>query len=107
MLPSFIRRHYDPDETTGRHVYTPLENNDEGKEFKSLVDEVEEQSSLQAEEQSFPIQTQRRDGLKRVLKTFAFLVPSFLEPARNEAKPLRSTAWLGKADYTNLFASWD
>lgn len=104
MLPSFIRRHYDSDETTGWHAYTPLENNDEGKEFKSLVDEVEEQSSLQAEEEAFPIETQRRDGLRRVLQALAFLVPSFLEPRRSEAKPLRSTAWLGNVDHTNSFA---
>lgn len=102
MLPSFIRRHYDPDETTRRHAYTPLENSDEGKEFKSVVDEVEGQSSLQTEE-SFPIGTQRRDGLKTLLKTLSFLVPSFLEPAQNEAKPLRSTAWLGNVDHDQPF----
>lgn len=103
MLPSFIGRHYDPDETTSRHAYTPLENNDEGKEFKSVVDEVEEQPPPQAEEQIFPIHTQRRDGLRRVLKTLSFLVPSFLEPEPNEAKPLRSTAWLGNINHTHRF----
>lgn len=103
MLPSFIRRRYDSDEVSGRHAYTPLEDADEGKEFKSLVDEVEGYSPQQEEEQSFCGETQRKDGLRRALKTLAWLVPSFLEPKRVEAKPLRSTAWLGNADHTDAF----
>ncbi|KAG6365843.1 hypothetical protein INS49_000019 [Diaporthe citri] len=39
MLPSFFRRRYDSDEATRRHAYIPLEDVDESKEFKSLVDE--------------------------------------------------------------------
>lgn len=101
MLPSFIRRWYDSDEVSGRHAYTPLEDADEGKEFKSLVDEVEGYSPQQEEEQSFSNETQRLHGLRRALKTLAWLVPSFLEPKRAEAKPLRSTAWLGNADHTD------
>lgn len=106
MLPSFFRRRFDSDEVTGRHAYTPLEDVDESKEFKSLVDEVERDSHLQEGEQSFPKEThwQRQDGLRRVLKSLALLlVPSFLEPKRIEAKPLRSTAWLGNADHTDYF----
>lgn len=103
MLPSFFRRRYDSDEGTGRHAYTPLENADESKEFKSLVDEVEGDSSLREEEQSFSNQTKREDVTRRVLKALALLVPSFLEPKRPEAKPLRSTAWLGNAHHTGYF----
>lgn len=103
MLPSFIRRRYDLDEVSGRHAYTRLEDADEGKEFKSLVDEVEGYSPQQEEEQSFPNETQRQHGLRRALKTLAWLVPSFLEPKRVEAKPLRSTAWLGNANHTDPF----
>lgn len=101
MLPSFFKRRFDSDEVTGRHAYTPLGDVDESKEFKSLVDEVEGDSSSQEEEQSFN-ETRRQDGLRRVLETLALLlVPSFLEPKRVEAKPLRSTAWLGNADHTD------
>lgn len=100
MLPSFFRRRYDSDETTRRHAYTPLEDVDESKEFKSLADEVGGDSPSQEEEQSFPNEAQPQDGLRRSLGTLAFLVPSFLEQRRNEAKPLRSTAWLGNSDHT-------
>lgn len=101
MLPSFFKRRFDSDEVTGRHAYTPLGDVDESKEFKSLVDEVEGDSPLQEEEQSFSNETRRQDGLRRVLGTLALLlVPSFLEPKRTEAKPLRTTAWLGNASRT-------
>ena len=100
MLASFIRQRYDSDETTGRHAYTQLGDVDSSKEFKPLVDEAEDDSPLAAVEQSFPINTRRRDALRRVLRALAFLVPSFLEPKRNEAKPLRPTAWLGNADHS-------
>lgn len=103
MLPSFFRRRYDSDEVSGRHAYTPLEDADESKEFKSLVDEVEGYSPQQEEEQSFSNETQRQNGLKRALKTFAWLIPTFLEPKRAEAKPLRSTAWLGNGHHTDDF----
>lgn len=103
MLPSFFRRRFDSDEVTGRHAYTPLENVDESKDFKSMVDEFEGESPLQEEEQSFPNETKRQDGLSKVLGALALLVPSFLEPKRVEAKPLRSTAWLGNADHTTCF----
>lgn len=100
MLPSFFRRRFDSDEVSGQHAYIPLGDVDESKEFKSMVDELEGESPLQEEEQSFSNETQRQDGLRRVLGTLAFLVPSFLEPKRNEAKPLRPTAWLGNADHS-------
>lgn len=107
MLPSFFRRRFDSDDATGRHAYTPLEDVDERKEFKSLVDELEGDSSLQEEEQSFSNGTRRQGGLRRVVEALAWLVPSFLEPERSEAKPLRSTAWLGNADHTDCFGRWD
>lgn len=103
MLPSFIRQRYDLNEVAGRHAYAPLENADESKEFKSLVDEVERHLPLQEEERSFSNETLRQDILRRVLGTLALLAPSFLEPKRTEAKPLRSTAWLGNADHTDCF----
>lgn len=107
MLPSFFRRRHDSDEGTGRHAYTPIEDVDESKELKSLVDEVEGDSVLREGEQSLSQEThwhwQRQDGLKRVLETLALFVPSFLEPKRTEAKPLRPTAWLGNADHTDRF----
>ncbi|KAL1864551.1 hypothetical protein Daus18300_007566 [Diaporthe australafricana] len=78
----------------GRHSYTPLKDAAEGEEFKHLVDQVEGDSPVQIEEQPLATEAQRRNGLRRVLKTLSFLVPSFLEPQGNGPKPLRSTAWL-------------
>jgi hypothetical protein len=100
MLPSFIRRRYDTDEITGPHAYAPLGDDDSSKEFKSLVDEAEEDSPLEPEEKSFHNDAQRRDGLRRVMKALVFLIPSFLEPKPNDVKPLRPTAWLGNADHS-------
>lgn len=103
MLPSFFRRRFDSDEATGRHAYTPLEDVDESKEFKSLVDEGEGNSTLQGEEHSSYNETQRQQCLRRVLRILTLLIPSFLEPKRTEAKPLRSTAWLGNANHSDCF----
>lgn len=107
MLPSFIRRRYDPDEIAVRPAYTPLENVDENDEFRSLVDEKEEDSTPQAGDLSFHIETLRRNGPRRVLKTLTLLVPSFLDSSRKEAKPLRSTAWLGNLNRADCFGSLD
>ncbi|POS74098.1 hard surface induced protein 3 [Diaporthe helianthi] len=94
MLPSFIRRRNDSDDTTGRHAYAPLQDVEEIKEFNPLFELVEEGSASQTEEQPFLDGTQRLEGLKRVLNSLAFLAPSFLGPKNKDSKTLRSTAWL-------------
>lgn len=104
MLPSLFRRPFNSDEATERHAYTPLQDVDESKEFKSLVDEVEGDSPPQGEGQSFSNETQRRECLRKLLKVLALLVPSFLEPKRVETKPLRPTAWLGNANHSDFFS---
>lgn len=106
MLPSFIRRRNDSDEASGRHAYTPLQHVEENKQSNPLVDEVEEGLELQAEEELYFGGTQGSNTLSRVSKSLAFLVPSFLEPKRKEAKPLRSTAWLGNSNPTGRFDYW-
>ncbi|KAL0936004.1 hard surface induced protein 3 [Colletotrichum truncatum] len=94
MLPSFLQPRNDSDDTDGRYPYNPLGDFDSSEEFKPLVDETEDDSISEAEDSLLPINTRRRDALTRFLRALSFLVPSFLGPKENKAKPLRPTAWL-------------
>ncbi|KAK1487790.1 hard surface induced protein 3 [Colletotrichum tamarilloi] len=78
----------------GRHAYAPLGDFDSSKEYKPVVDQAEDDSTLEAEGSLLPINTRRHDTWRRVSKAASLLVPSFLGPKETKAKPLRSTAWL-------------
>ncbi|KAL2884413.1 hypothetical protein SGCOL_000359 [Colletotrichum sp. CLE4] len=94
MLPSFLRANNDSDGADGRHAYAPLGSFDSSKEYKPSVDGAEDNSVLEAENSLLPINTRRQDAWRRVSRAASFLVPSFLGPKEDKAKPLRSTAWL-------------
>ncbi|KAF0319170.1 acyltransferase [Colletotrichum asianum] len=94
MLPSFIRQRYNPDDTDGRHTYTPIRDDDWSTESKPSVDEVEDNSILEADESLLPINTRRQETWRRLLRHLYCLVPSFLRSTETKDKPLRSTAWL-------------
>lgn len=95
MLPSFIRQRYNPDDTDGRHTYTRIRDDDWSTESKPSVDEVEDDSILEADESLLPINTRRQETWRRLLRHLFCLVPSFLRSTETKTKPLRSTAWLG------------